>query len=251
MNLVTVRICGVEATGSGAEIVDKVLEMTAKVPVKSKKLMAAFGLLMRDVVDLAKDLISLSAANGAMPGVGPLSSPEIGETSRGAKAAVEEVLARLGAAHIADIAIAKTAFDLTVVDFNKLAWSLLKEKGVVVFFAGEHEWSFPAVDPKLLRVRRPNLDIDQEIENQLVKGCEVIEKLKLDMFREPERLVSVIIKVTGPVPYLKAKIPLSGALGDWSRVLLTARVVGKKKAVPVLNGELKLVRVPVEQLTSA
>ena len=250
MNLVTVRICGVEATGSGAEILDKVLERTAKMPTKSKKLMDTFGLLTRNVVDLGKDLISLSAANGEMPAVGPLSPPAIGDTSRGAEVAVNDVLTRFQTAHLADVPIAKSAFDAAVLDFNALAWSIAKAKGVVVFFAGEHEWIFPVIDPKLLRVRRPDLDIDQVIESQLVKGCEVTEKLKLDMFREPERLVSVIIKVTGPIPSFKARIPLSSALGAWSRVLVTARVSGKKGALPQLRGDLKLERVPVEQLTS-
>lgn len=251
MNLVTVRICGVEATGSGAEIVDKVLERTAKMPTKSKKLMDAFGLLTRDVVDLAKDLISLSAANGEMPVIGPLSPSAIGDTSHGAEVAVNDVLARFQTAHLADVPIARSAFDAAVLDFSALVWSIAKASGVVVFFAGEHEWIFPAVDPKLLRVRRPDLDIDQMIESQLVKGCEVIEKLQLSMFREPEKRVSVIIKVTGGVPSFKAKIPLGQALGDWSRTLLTVRVTGKKGAIPQLCGELNSERVPVEQLTSA
>ena len=251
MNLVAVRICGVEATGSGAEIRDKVLERTAKMPAKSKKLMDVFGLMPRDVVDLAKDLISLAAANGEMPEVGPLSPPVIGDTSRGVEAAVNSVLARFQAAHLADAPIAKNAFDAAVLDFNKLAWSIAKAKGVVVFFAGENEWSFPAIDPKLLRVRRPDLDVDQVIESRLVKGCEVTERLELAMFREPERIVSAIIKVTGPVPSFKAKLPLGDALGDWSRVLLTARVAGKKGAIPQLRGNLSLERIPMEQLTSA
>ena len=250
MNLVTVRICGVEATESGAEILDKVLERTAKTPAKSRKLMDAFGLLPRDVVDLAKGLISLAAANGEMPEVGPLSPPAIGDTSRGVKAAVNGVLARFQAAHLADVPTAKDAFDTAVLDFNSLAWSIAKAKGVVVFFSGEHEWIFPTVDPKLLRVRRPDLDVDQVIESRLVKGCEVTERMELAMFREPTRIVSVIIKVTGPVPSFKAKMPLGDALGDWSRVLLTARVAGKKGAIPQLRGDLSLERVPIEQLTS-
>ena len=251
MNLVTVKICGVEATDSGAEIQDKVLERTAKTPAKSRKLMDAFGLLPRDVVDFGKDLIALAAANGDMPEVGPLSPLVIGDTARGVAAAVNGVLTRFQKAHAADKAIAKSAFDAAVLDFNSLAWSIAKVKGIVVFFAGEHEWVFPATDPKLLRVKRPDLDVDHLIENQLVKGCEVTERLELTMFREPTKVVSVIIKVTGSIPSFKAKIPLSDALGDWSRVLLTARVAGKKGAIPQLRGVLALERIPVEQLTSA
>ena len=250
MDLVTVRIHGVEATGSGAEIRDKVLERTAQMPAKSRKLMDAFGLMTRDVVDLAKDLISLHAASGEMPGVGPLALPAIGDTSRSAETAVTGVLVRYQAAHDADMPIAKTAFDVAVLEFNKLAWSVEKAKGVVVFFAGEYEWTFPAIDPRLLRVKRPDLDVDQVIENRLVKGCEVCGKLDLPMFREPERIVAVIIKVTGPVPSFKANISLGDARGDWSRVLLTARVTGKKGAIPTLRGDLRLERVPVEQLRS-
>ncbi len=250
MNLVTVRISGVEVTESGAEIQDKVLKRTADTPAKSKKLMNEFGLLPRDMVDLGNGLISLAAANGEMPEVGPLSPCAIGDTSRGVKSAVNGVLERFQAAHLADVPTAKSAFDTAVIDFNKLAWSIAKEKGSVVFFAGEDEWIFPAIDPKLLRVKRPDIDVDQMIENRLVKGCEVIERLDLAMFRDPKRIVSVIIKVTGPVPAFKAKIPLGDALGDWSRVLLTARVAGKKGAVPKVRGDLSLDRIPMEQLTS-
>ena len=102
-----------------------------------------------------------------------------------------------------------------------------------------------------MRVNSPDLDVDQVIENRLVKGCEVNEKLELAMFRDPRRIVSVTIKVTGPVPAFKAKILLSEALGDWSRTLLTARVSGKKGAIPQLRGNLSIERVPVEQLSSA
>lgn len=250
MNLISVKISGVEATESGAEILGKVLKRTADTPAKSKRLMDAFGLLPRDIVDLANGLISLAAANGEMPGVGPLSPAVIGETSRGVEAAVNEVLARFQAAHLVDAPTAKNALDIAVLDFNKLAWSIAKTKGVVFFFSGEYEWIFPVIDPKLLRVRRPDFDIDQVIENRLVKGCEVSERLELAMFREPTRTVSVIIKVTGPIPSFKAKIALGDALGDWSRILLTARVAGKKGAIPQLRGDLSLERIPMERLTS-
>lgn len=251
MYLISVKISGVEATESGAEILGKVLKRTADTPAKSKRLMDAFGLLPRDIVDLANGLISLAAANGEMPGVGPLSPAVIGETSRGVEAAVNEVLARFQAAHLVDAPTAKNALDIAVLDFNKLAWSIAKAKGVVVFFSGKFEWIFPVIDPKLLRVRRPDLDIDHVIENRLVKGCEVTEKLELAMFRDPKRIVSVAIKVAGPVPVFKAKILLSEALGDWSRALLTARVSGKKGAIPQLRGDLSIERVPVAQLSSA
>lgn len=250
MNLVSVRIGGVEATKSGAEIRDKVLERTARMPMKSKKLMDAFGLRPRDVVDLADDLISLAAANGEMPQVGLLSPTEISNTASEVKAAVDGVLARFQAAHAADTPIAKSRFEDAVLGFNALAWNISKTNGTVVFFSGEHEWEFPAIDPKLLRVRRPDSDFDQLIENRLVKGCEVIERLDLTMFRDPTKAVSVILKVTGPVPCFKAKIPLGDALGSWSRTLLSARVAGKKRAIPQLRGDLAIERVPEEQLAS-
>ena len=87
-------------------------------------------------------------------------------------------------------------------------------------------------------------------ENQPVKGCGVVERLQLSMFREPEHLLPVMISLDGRVSSPKGTIALGRAPGNWSRAFVSGRVRGKTGTIPQLRGQLRIAQISTEQLLS-
>lgn len=248
-DLVAIRVIGVSKTKSGAVVPDKLLVKCARLRACTEKLVESLDLHLENSVKFEDDSISIATENVAVPLFKAHSKDGTEATSAGLKGKTIEALSLLEDCCRRNIPVALTPFLKAVINVNKIAFSIKAYDGEIVLFPGKYEFIFPAIDPKKLRVRRPDLETEEPIENRLAKGCQIISSFNLASLRNMDQLVSVLIYLNGNPGTIKATITLERALGRWL-VLVSPRIKFKHGEIPEVVGDLNEVKIDFERLSS-